>query len=252
MAGGRAALVTGGGSGIGAAVARRLASDGWRVALMGRTRDKLDELADEIGAAAIVVQGDVGEEADARAAVEAAAEAFGRLDGLVNAAGIAAFGPIDEVDVETFDQIQRVNLRGPYLMIRAALPHLEKVGGSVVTVTSVSGIRGDWQLSAYNASKGGVSNLTRALALELAGRGVRVNAVAPSLTDTEMAGGITSDEDKLARFRERIPMGRPAEPDEIAGPVAFLLGNDARFVNGVILPVDGGVTASNGQPNFAA
>jgi meso-butanediol dehydrogenase/(S,S)-butanediol dehydrogenase/diacetyl reductase len=125
-----------------------------------------------------------------------------------------------------------------------------KFGGNIVNVSSVSGLGGDWGLSFYNASKGAVTNLTRALALEFGGQGVRVNAVNPSLTDTDMASGITSNSALLEKFAARIPMGRPAKPEEVAAVIAFLASADASFVNGVNLPVDGGLGASNGQPNL--
>ena len=248
----KVAIVTGGGSGIGAATAKRLARDGFRVVLNGRTREKLERVAGEIGDAATIQPGDVSKEDDIAALIEATVSVHGRIDVLVNAAGVAEFGPIDEVSLDAFDKVQAINVRGVYMAIRAALPHLEKSGGNVVTVSSVSGIGGDWGLAAYNTSKGAVSNMTRALALELGARGVRVNAVAPSLTDTDMAEGITSDEATMEAFRRRIPLGRAAQPEEIADVIAFLAGSDARFVTGVVLPVDGGVTASNGQPNFGA
>ena len=120
--------------------------------------------------------------------------------------------------------------------------------GSIVNISSVSGIGGDWGLSFYNASKGAVTNLTRAMALELRGKGVRVNAVNPSLT--EMTSDFTGNKEVMAKFAERIPLGRPARPEEVAAVIAFLASDDASFVNGVNLPVDGGVSASNGQPRL--
>lgn len=117
-------------------------------------------------------------------------------------------------------------------------------------LSSASGLGGDWGMTAYNAAKGAVTNFTRALALEYGSRGVRINAVAPSLTSTEATFDLERNEAVRASFRDRLPIGRAATPDEIAGVIAFLASEDARFVNGVILPVDGGLGASNGQPNF--
>ena len=131
-----------------------------------------------------------------------------------------------------------------------ALPHLLKTKGSIVNLSSVSGLGGDWGMSSYNAAKGAVTNFTRALALEYGSRGVRVNAVAPSLTSTDATAELEKSEAVLAAFRERLPIGRAATPDDIARVILFLASEDALFVNGAILPVDGGVTASNGQPNF--
>jgi meso-butanediol dehydrogenase/(S,S)-butanediol dehydrogenase/diacetyl reductase len=125
-----------------------------------------------------------------------------------------------------------------------------KTKGSIVNVSSVSGLGGDWGLSFYNAAKGALTNLTRSLALEYGSRGVRVNAVAPSLTSTEATADLVKNEAVMAAFRERLPIGRSATPDEVAGVIAFLASEDAIFINGVNLPIDGGVHASNGQPNF--
>ena len=144
---------------------------------------------------------------------------------------------------------KRAAFSGP---IREALPHLLKTRGSIVNVSSASGLGGDWGGSGYNAAKGAVSNLTRSLALEYAARGVRVNAVAPSLTTTDATAELLKSEAVMSTFRGRLPMGRPATPDEVAAVISFLASDDASFVNGVILPVDGGLAASNGQPNFLA
>jgi meso-butanediol dehydrogenase/(S,S)-butanediol dehydrogenase/diacetyl reductase len=248
---GKTVIITGAGSGIGAATARRFAAEGANVVLAGRRLDKLDEVAATcIPAASLAVKTDITEPDAAPALIAAALEAFGRIDVLVNNAGTASLGGFLDAPVEDWRHTMAVNVDGVFYACRAALPHLLKFGGNIVNVSSVSGLGGDWGLSFYNASKGAVTNLTRALALEFGGQGVRVNAVNPSLTDTDMASGITSNSALLEKFAARIPMGRPAKPEEVAAVIAFLASADASFVNGVNLPVDGGLGASNGQPNL--
>ncbi len=245
-------IVTGAGSGIGEATAKRFANDGYKVVLNGRTEAKLQKVADAISKPddVIIVAGDVASEADVERLINTTVEKFGRIDVVVNNAAIAVMGGIDDVSLEDWNKQMAINAGGVFLTIKKALPHLEKVKGNIVNVSSVSGIGGDWGLFSYNATKGAVSNVTRALALDLGAKGVRVNAVAPSLTRTDMTEGLTSDAEMMKKFEDRIPMGRPAEPEEIGDVIAFLAGHDARFVNGVVLPVDGGVNASNGQPRI--
>jgi meso-butanediol dehydrogenase/(S,S)-butanediol dehydrogenase/diacetyl reductase len=153
--------------------------------------------------------------------------------------------------VEDWRAVMSVDVDGVYFGCRAALPHLLRTGGCIVNVSSVSGLGGDWDMSAYNAAKGAVSNFTRSLALELGPQGVRVNAVNPSLVLTPLTEEVQEDDALQRAFAERIPLGRGAQPEEVADVIAFLAGHDARFVTGVNLPVDGGLTASNGQPRQA-
>jgi meso-butanediol dehydrogenase/(S,S)-butanediol dehydrogenase/diacetyl reductase len=194
---------------------------------------------------------DVGDEASVTALIAAAVERFGRLDVLVCNAGTGEFGPTMRASTERWREIMATNVDGVFFACRAAIPHLIESRGSIVNVSSVSGLGGDWMMSMYNALKGAVTNLTRSLALELGRFGVRVNAVNPSLTSTEMTQGLTDQPELLAKFHDRIPLGRAAEPDEVASVIAFLASEDARFVSGVNLPVDGGLSASNGQPRIA-
>ena len=244
-------IITGAGSGIGAATAKRFARDGYNTVLNGRTREKLESIASEIeGDRVKIVAGDVSKVEDVDALVAETLDAFGRLDVLVNNAGIARGGRPGKLSRDDFQKMQDINVGGIFNTVTAALPHLKKSKGSIVNVSSVSGLGGDWGMFGYNTSKGGVSLMTKGMALDLAGEGVCVNAVAPSLTRTDMADGIMDDDGLLERFLHRIPMGRPGEPEDVADVIAFLASRDARFVTGVVLPVDGGVSASNGQPQL--
>lgn len=242
-------IVTGAGSGIGAATARRFASDGATVVLAGRTQHKLDQVAASLPAGKGVVRvTDVSQQAEVEALVAETVRQFGRLDVLVNNAGVAVEGKITDSSVDDWKKVMSTDLDGVYYGCRAAIPQLIITGGAIINVASVSGLGGDWALSIYNAAKGAVCNFTRALAMDHGRDGIRVNAVCPSLTRTDMTEDMYQKPALMAKFAERIPLGRGAEPEEVADVIAFLASHDARFVNGVNLPVDGGLTASNGQP----
>ncbi|MGB3464810.1 MAG: SDR family oxidoreductase [Cyclobacteriaceae bacterium] len=248
----KTAIITGGGSGIGKALAKKLACNNWKVTINGRTKEKLDETAKEIDFPdhVNVFAGDIGDKDQVEAMINNHIERFGRLDGLINNAGVAVSGEISEISEQDWSDVMKTNVDALFHTTKLSLDHLEKTNGAIVNVSSVSGLGGDWGMGPYNASKGAVTNFTRAMALDLATKGIRVNAVAPSLTDTPMASFITEDEEKMEEFKKRIPMQRAAEPAEVADVISFLLSNEARFVNGVILPVDGGLSASNGQPKM--
>ncbi|HEV2763874.1 MAG TPA: SDR family oxidoreductase, partial [Pyrinomonadaceae bacterium] len=227
--GGRAALVTGATSGIGHATALRFASEGARVALVGRDPESLRRAADEVragGGEALEVQADVTVEADARRAVETAAEAFGGLDVLVNAAGIISNGTVETTRLSDWDAMMNVNLRSVFHLMQLAVPHLERRPGSVVNVSSVTGLRAFPGVLAYCVSKAGVDQLTRCAALELAAKGVRVNAVNPGVVVTEIhkRGGMADE--RYAGFLEHSktthPLGRAGEPGEIADLIFYL------------------------------
>ena len=248
---GKTVVISGAGSGIGAATARRFAAEGANVVLNGRRADKLAEVATGLDPARTLVHpGDASVETEVEALIAAAVDRFGGLDVLVANAGVFAGSTATKTSTADWRAVMAINLDGVFFAVRAALPHLIARKGNIVSVASVSGLGADWGAVAYNASKGGVVNLTRALALDHGRHGVRVNSVCPSLTVTEMTTGMTDDAALMAKFAERVPLGRAAEADEVASVIAFLASDDARFVTGVNLPVDGGVGASNGEPPF--
>ncbi|MEU7043230.1 SDR family oxidoreductase [Streptomyces varsoviensis] len=250
---GKVVIVTGGGSGIGAAAVHRFAREGATVIAVGRTEEKLKATAAAAPAGSTVATRavDVADESATTALIAEVAETYGRLDVLVNNAATATAGTVEETDTATWRRILAVDVDAVFFASRAALPHLRRVGGNIVNVGSVSGLGADWRLAAYNTAKGALVNLTNAMALDHGHEGVRVNAVHPGLTCTPMATPLTDNAELLAAYRERVPMRRAAEAAEVADVIVFLAGHDARFVNGVHIPVDGGLGASSGQPRLS-
>jgi meso-butanediol dehydrogenase / (S,S)-butanediol dehydrogenase / diacetyl reductase len=248
---GKVVIVTGAGSGIGAGTARRFLQEGAFVVLNGRREHKLHETISGFDAAkSLVHPGDVSDEEYVKRLVGDSVTKFGKLDVLVNNAAIGGIGPFAQTTTQDWRRVMATDLDGVYFATRESLPHLLKTKGSIINVSSVSGLGGDWGLSSYNAAKGAITNFTRSLALEYGSRGLRINAVAPSFTSTEATVEFEKSEALMAAFRDRLPIGRAATPDEVAGVIAFLASEDALFIIGVNLPVDGGLHASNGQPNF--
>jgi meso-butanediol dehydrogenase / (S,S)-butanediol dehydrogenase / diacetyl reductase len=249
---GKVVLVTGAASGIGAATARRFSEEGAAVVMVDRQEATLRATAASFPAErTMTVAADVADLMAVERFVQEAVDRFRRLDVLVNNAGVVAKGSVTEASVEDWRRVMAVDVDAVFYCSRAAVPHLIAAKGCIVNVSSVSGLGGDWGMSFYNAAKGAVTNFTRALAMDLGAHGVRVNAVNPTLTWTGLTAGMDKDEALMAKFRERIPLGRPGEPEEVAAVIAFLASEDARFVTGVNLPVDGGLGASNGQPRQA-
>ncbi|MEE4666597.1 SDR family oxidoreductase [Pseudomonas alliivorans] len=242
-------VVTGAGSGIGEATAKRFAREGASVVLVGRNEEKLKKVHTQLeGEGHLVRAADVADLSDVEALFKEVASHFGRLDVLVNNAGIVKSGKVTELEVQDWKELMSVDLDGVFYCTRSAMPALIVSKGNIVNVSSVSGMGGDWGMSFYNAAKGAITNFTRALALDHGADGVRVNAVCPSLTRSELTDDMMDNAALMAKFKERIALGRPAEPEDIGDVIAFLASDDARFVTGVNLPVDGGLSASNGQP----
>jgi meso-butanediol dehydrogenase/(S,S)-butanediol dehydrogenase/diacetyl reductase len=246
---GKTVIVTGSASGIGKGVAQRFSQEGANVVLCDVDEKKLAAVAAELPAERTLSQRcDVTRFDEVQALVKQAVSRFGALDVMVNNAGIASEGTALEVPLDEWDKTIDTDLSGVFHGSRAALPELLKTRGCIVNTASVSGLGADWAMCAYNAAKGGVVNLTRSLALDFGKKGVRANSVCPSLTHTGMTEDMVKDKALVGKFMERMPLGRVAEPADIAAVVAFLASDDARFVNGANIPVDGGVMASNGQP----
>ncbi|MER8105979.1 SDR family NAD(P)-dependent oxidoreductase [Kitasatospora sp. NPDC094016] len=249
---GRVVVVTGAGSGIGAAITHRFAAEGATVVLVGRTREKLEHTAAGApkGVKALVRTADLTVPDQVDALFADIAGELGRLDVLVNNAGAPAFGAVDAVTPDAWRAAMALNLDAVFHASRAALGPLRAAHGCIVNVGSTGGLGGDYGMAAYNAAKGAVVNLTRAMALDHAPE-VRVNAVHPGFTlGTGITAGLTAESPVVRAFAERIPLGRVALPEEIASVVAFLAGADARYVTGAQLPVDGGLRASSGQPRI--
>jgi NAD(P)-dependent dehydrogenase (short-subunit alcohol dehydrogenase family) len=243
-----AVVVSGGGSGIGRATCLRVAHNGRAVAVIDRDADNARETAANIaatGGRAEAYPCDVGDNDAVRDAVARARNELGRIAGVVTAAGIfhgPDLNPAHEVSVDDFVHVLRVNLVGTFAVIAHALPSLVEGGGSIVTIASTAAIRGHGYGAGYTASKGGVDALTRLLAVQYGPRGVRANCVCPGGVDTPMTGGIFATPEAQARARTRVPLGRYAEAADIGDVVAFLLSDDARYVTGQTLPVEGGAT----------
>jgi NAD(P)-dependent dehydrogenase (short-subunit alcohol dehydrogenase family) len=245
---GRVAVVTGASSGLGARFARVLRGAGADVVLAARRADRIERLTAELGADhALAVTADVRDEAAVRTLVERAVDRFGRLDVMVNNAGIADPGPAEDEPTSTFRGVLEVNLSAVFTGCReAARVMLPQGSGSIINVASALGLVGTWRMpnAGYAASKGGVVNLTRDLASQWARRGLRVNAIAPGWVATEINAQLFEDAERWQRYLERtVPAGRAGREDELDGVLLFLAGDASTYVNGQTLVVDGGVTA---------
>jgi meso-butanediol dehydrogenase/(S,S)-butanediol dehydrogenase/diacetyl reductase len=252
---GKVAIVTAGGSGIGAATARRFASEGASVVIVDLSGTRAGEVASEIvkgGGNARWLKMDASGPEGVQAAIRLAMDSWGRLDVMFNNAGMGTVEPIEAMTLETWNRTLAVTLTSVFLGIKYSLPIMRKQGGgSIVNTASISGTAGDYGMSAYNAAKAGVINLARAAALENAKYGIRVNCVCPGATNTrvsQLLGG--NDVEGFRRKLGQNPIGRIGEPEEIANAVLFLASDEASFVTGTTIVADGGLTAHTGLPHF--
>ncbi len=246
----KTALVTGAARGIGLATAKGLLSKGWSVALLDRDADVLLSEAAELNNALAIVC-DVSDPEQVKLAREKLSAEFGRLDALVNNAGVADFGPIEGTTFERWRRVMETNLDGPFLMTQAFTQLLSQDGGgAVVNVTSISGLRASTLRVAYGTSKAALAHLTLQQAVELGEKGIRVNAVAPGPVDTKLALAVHTP-DIRAAYHDAIPLNRYGHEDEIASVIAFLISDAASFVTGQIIAADGGFGATGiGLPSL--
>jgi meso-butanediol dehydrogenase / (S,S)-butanediol dehydrogenase / diacetyl reductase len=248
---GKVALITGGGTGIGAAIAKRFVDEGAKVCIVGRRQNLLDEIASKLPSGSVnTCACDVTSLDDARKAVDVTLRFNGKIDVLVNNAGIDPPGTIVDVDVETWRKVIDTNLTGPFLMMKASIPHMLKAGGgSIINIASLAGLRCIPAMPAYCSSKGGLILLTQQAALDYGPARIRVNAVCPGAIRTHMlenamqglADTLKTDISNALSFMTKFtPLKRAAVPDEITGICVFLASSESTFMTGAIIPVDGG------------
>jgi NAD(P)-dependent dehydrogenase (short-subunit alcohol dehydrogenase family) len=248
---GQTALITGGGTGMGRAIALAFSREGAGVTVAGRRVEKLREVVSEIekqGGQALAVSCDVTQSKDAERTVRETVARFGRLDVLVNNAGALHISTVESIPEEDWDRIMLVNLKGPFLMSRAALPALRKAGGgSIINIGSILGLVGMKGRAAYATSKGGVTQLTRAMAMDHAHEKIRVNCICPALVETELIRdlfGSGTEGEAVRRSRiAQIPLGRIGRPEDVADMAVFLASKESSWVTGVAIPLDGGLSA---------
>lgn len=251
----KVALVTGAARGIGLATAKRFLADSWRVALLDIDGDNLARTYAALGKpdTTLALTCDVADAPGVRRALDTIAQKFGRLDALVNNAGIAIFKPILDVTYEDWARVLAVNLTGPFLCTQAAAPLMrDSGGGAIVNITSISGLRASTLRTAYGTSKAGLAHLTQQQAIELASLGIRVNAVAPGPVDTAMAKAVHTPEIRAA-YHDAIPLNRYGLETELAEAIFFLCSERASYITGQTLAVDGGFEATGiGLPALRA
>lgn len=248
---GQTVVVTGASSGLGEEIARRFSAEGANVVIAARRRDRLNVLVEELGAErTLAVTTDVTNRENVEELMRVSAERFGGIDMLVSNAGRASIKPFEEITTDNWYEMLSTNVTSSFFCAQTALPYLKQSQGSIVQIGALGGLGGDRRMAAFNAAKGALVNFTRGLAFDLGPFGIRVNTVAPGLTMTEEQAKTGPYGELIERVGSRQALAGHATPVDIAGAVTFLASGDARFITGIVLAVDGGTSASSGQPDF--
>lgn len=246
---GSVVLIAGGGAGIGSAITRAFLEQGANVAVIARDAESLRTTTQGVDDARVLrCAVDVTDPHALSQAVDDTVRVFGRIDVVIANAGTSEPSDIDTYTLEDWDRMRAVNVDGVLSLARWTVPHLRATRGNFVAISSIAGLRGDWGMFAYNATKGAINAFVQSLALDLGKDGVRVNAIAPAFTVSRLTQGRLDDEVFLNRLLDRVALGRVAQPEDIARVVLFIASPDAGYITGAVIPVDGGTTASSGTP----
>jgi NAD(P)-dependent dehydrogenase (short-subunit alcohol dehydrogenase family) len=242
------AIVTGAGSGIGRACALALVREGAQVALVGRRKERVENVAREAGGSALAIAADVSKPGDIESVLEQTIRVFGGINVLLNNAGVLHAGTAEQITEAQWDETFNINVRGVWLLSRAVLPHMRKAGGgSIINVASVLGINGASNRAAYAPSKGAVVLLTKCMAIDHGHENIRVNAICPSFVETDLTAAVlrkAADPDAVRRERIGVhPLGRLGQPEDMAGLAVYLAGDESSWATGAVFPVDGGYLA---------
>lgn len=238
------AIITGGGTGIGLSCARLFCREGAKSVVFGRRKNPLETAVAEIGDHALAVSGDITCDQDVRRLVETTISSYGRIDILVNSAGVFTGSPLHEMKDNDWDNMLNINLTGVFKLTREVLPHMiRQKSGSIIHISSILGLVATPNAAAYNTSKGALNQFSRSLAVEYGASGIRSNAVCPGLIATEMTEELMNDKELMQEWSKNYPIGRFGQPEDVAQACLFLASDESSFITGSLLPVDGGYTA---------